>query len=381
MPTSPRFRAICLGSLLLTAACHKESGAPGPKDSGPVQKVVGMVTDVGGRGDQSFNDSALRGLELWAAGDAASIQKSLPEDLAKRPNPIVPLGVKPVVVQSKNPEDYEPNLQLLVDQGVDLTVANGFMLENALETVAKRNPDARFLLVDTPLADANGKPITLPNVRTVVFRENEGSFLAGALAAYASQSGKVGFVGGMDLPLIQRFEVGFRAGAEQGRPDRKMEVIPSYTGNFDNVASGKQVAQDLIGRGVDVLFHAAGTDGLGVIQAVKEARAAGKKVWVIGCDSDQFSQAPQAVLSSMVKHADLAVYETVRDLTANKFTAGDLTWGLAEQGVGLTPVRVEFPGKASALARIAQLERQIASGSLRVPSRRAELETPAPGQP
>lgn len=366
----PRLRPLLVLSVCLFAlACKKEGASSAPSAA---RFTVGLVTDVGGRGDHSFNDSALRGLEQWAAGTPEGLAKTLPEALRNRQPPIAPLGVKPIIVQSKAPEDYEPNLQLLVDQGASLAVATGFMLENALEAVAKRNPDARFLLIDSPLLDAQGKSIALPNVRTLVFRENEGGYLAGALAAYASETGKVGFVGGMNLPLIQRFEAGFVAGAKSGRPDRPLEVVSSYTGSFDNVGAGKQVAQDLLGRGVDVIYHAAGTDGLGVIQAVKEARAAGKKVWAIGVDSDQSHLAPEAVLTSMVKRVDLAVYEAARDLVAGKFDGGDRSWGLAEQGVALAPIRVDFPNKAAALERVAELEKQIASGALKVPSRAPE---------
>ena len=127
------------------------------------------------------------------------------------------------MLQSKAQEDYEPNLQLLVDQGAALTIGVGFMLENAVEAVARRNPEARFLLIDSPLLDAQGSPFTLPNVRTVVFREEEGSFLVGALAGLVTRTGKVGFVGGMEIPLINKFEAGFRAGVmtHQPRPRRR----------------------------------------------------------------------------------------------------------------------------------------------------------------
>ena len=370
-------RALGVMALVgLSAGCRKDA-------RGPVshQLKVGLVTDVGGRGDHSFNDSALTGLEDWAGGTAQSIQQTLPEALQHRDPPIVPLGVKILVVQSKNPEDYEPNLQLLTDVGAGLVIATGFMLENALETVARHNPETHFLLIDTPLLDSDGQPISLPNVRTVVFREQEGSYLAGVLAAYATETGKVGFVGGMDLPLIQRFEAGFRAGARQGRPGHPAEVVVSYTGNFDNVASGKQVGQDLIGRGVDVLYHAAGSDGLGVIQAVKEARENGQAVWAIGCDGDQSRLAPQAVLTSMVKRVNLAVYEATRELTRNRLTGGDLTWGLREQGVALVPIVLDFPRKAEALERIAKMDAKISSGALVIPSRRAELDPFLAGQP
>lgn len=377
-------RATSLLLLTLLCSCSKKkeehaAGAPAQASS-----KVGLVTDVGGRGDHSFNDSALRGLELWAAGQRhgrtgyqtvslAEVQKDLPPDLAQRKPPIAPLAITPVVLQSKTQEDYEPNLQLLVDQGVALTVGTGFMLENAVEAVAQRNPDARFLLIDSPLMNAQGKPFTLPNVRTVIFREEQGAFLVGALAGLATQTGKVGFVGGMEIPLIKKFEAGFRAGLLTTRPQAAQVLLASYTGSFDNVGAGKQVAQDLLAKGADVIFHAAGSDGLGVIQAVKEARAAGKQVFAIGCDSDQAHLAPEAVLTSMVKRVDLAVYQAASDLVQNRFTAGDQALGLKEAGVTYAQVTVDFPGKAEALARVEALRAQVVEGKIQVPSSSTEL--------
>lgn len=342
-------------------------------------KTVGLVTDVGGRGDQSFNDSALRGLEAWAAAaqfknggyealSPADLARSIPNDLKER---VATLGVKPLVLQSRAQEDYQPNLQLLVDQGADLVVGTGFMLENAIEAVARANPSARFLLIDSPLLDSQGRPTELPNVRTVIFREEEGSFLAGALAGFVAQK-KVGFVGGMEIPLIKKFEAGFRAGLRVTKPTA--EVVVAYTGSFDNVAAGKQLAADMLAKGVEVIFHAAGSDGLGVIQAVKEARAAKKNVFVIGVDSDQAHLAPEAVLSSMVKRVDWAVYQATRDLTQGTFTAGDVALGLKEGGVVLADVTVDFPKKASALEKLASLREDVMSGRVKVPSNQAELD-------
>jgi basic membrane protein A and related proteins len=269
------------------------------------------------------------------------------------------------------PEDYEPNLQTLVDEGVSLAVGVGFMLENAVETVARRNPDAKFLLIDSPLVSADGKPYTLPNVRTVMYREEQGSFLVGALAGLASKNNKVGFVGGMEVPLIKKFEAGFRAGVAATNP--KATVLVNYTGSFDNVAAGKQVGQDLVQKGADVVYHAAGSDGMGVIQAVKEARAAGKAVYVIGVDSDQSHLAPEAVLTSMLKRVDLGVYEAVRDLSQGKLTGGDVMLGLKEGGVTYAPVRVEFPGKAEALQKVEALRQRVIAGELKVPATAADL--------
>lgn len=371
----------CAAALALSA-CRSKEGAgaqgapsPGPAAAAPSQKV-GLVIDVGGRGDHSFNDSALRGLETWAAGKALSanrytplppgaLEASLPQELRTLTPPIRAVAVEPVVLSSKAQEDYEPNLQLLVDQGAGLVIATGFMLENATETVARRNPSARFLLIDSTLLDPAGNPIGLPNVRSVVFREEEGSFLAGALAGLVTK-GTVGFVGGMEISLVKKFEAGFRAGVATTNPAAR--VLAAYTGNFDDVAAGKQVGADLLAKGADVLFHAAGSDGVGVIQAVKEARAGGAQAWAIGVDSDQHHLAPDAVLTSMVKRVDLAVYEAARDVAAGRFTAGDTALGLAQKGVGLAEVRAEFPGKAEALAKVEALRQRIVSGGLTIPA-------------
>ena len=252
--------------------------------------TIGLALDVGGRGDQSFNDGALRGLEAMAAGlrytargyeplTDAEYSALLPADVRAKGLPH--LGIPaPLVLSGKAQEDYEPNLQLLVDQGVELVVAVGFMMEPSVRAVAARNPGAKFLLLDSPVLTADRKPTTLPNVRAVVFREHEGSFLAGALAGALTQTGKLGFVGGMQLPLIKKFETGFRAGVLTVNPAAGKDLLVAYTGTFDDEKKGIEVGRDLYSRGCDVVFHAAGLDGLGVIKAAEKA---GKLV--IGVDS------------------------------------------------------------------------------------------------
>ncbi|PZR04853.1 MAG: BMP family ABC transporter substrate-binding protein [Archangium gephyra] len=358
--------------VLALCACRSRD-----KDTSPKGPVVGLVTDVGGRGDQSFNDSALRGLEAWAANmksvDGKYVALSASERAALVPPElnVAPLGIKPVVVQSKAQEDYQPNLQLIVDFGADLIVGVGFMLENSVEAVAKENPQSKFLLIDSPVMDAKGTLAPLPNVRTVVFKEEEGSFLVGALAGLVAR-GKVGFVGGMEIPLIKKFEAGFRAGVRTTNPGA--EVLIQYTGSFDNVAHGKQAAQDLVAKGCEVIFHAAGSDGNGVIQAVKEARAAGSNVFVIGVDSDQSHLAPDAVLTSMVKRVDYAVWLSANDLKNGTFGAGDSAMGLKEGGVTYAPVRVDVPEKAAMLAHVEALRAKVVAGQVKVPSNTTELE-------
>jgi basic membrane protein A len=381
-------RRVLLGVLLAVTGCKKAQDvkAPSPQEGQRPLRAVGLVTDIGGRGDQSFNDSALRGLEAWAAGASftngayqplapAAREATLPPEFKAR---VRSLAIKPLVVQSKVQEDYQPNLQLVVDQGASLVIGVGFALENAVETVAKQNPDSRFLLIDSQVLDAKGAVLRLPNVRTVVFKEHEGSYLAGALAGLVAKE-TVGFVGGMEIPLIKKFEAGFKAGVKTTNP--KARVLVQYTGSFDNVQHGKQAGADLLNKGAEVVFHAAGSDGSGVIQAVKEARAGGKPVFAIGVDSDQSHLAPEAVLTSMVKRVDLAVWQAVADLDANAFTAGDVVMGLGEGGVTLAPVTLDFPGKSEALARVEALRAAVVSGAIVVPPTDEALQAYTPPAP
>lgn len=395
-----RFQVLALAALLCACSKKKEEPAPGTtaqaaSPSAPAEKKplpVGLVIDVGGRGDHSFNDAALRGLELWAAGKryeggryvdapAEEVRQSISSDLAAVAPDLKPLPIQPLVLQSKAQEDYAPNLQLLVDQGAKLTIGNGYLLANAVRDVATENPQALFLLIDSLVLDAQGKPKQLPNVRTVLFKEQEGSFLVGALAGLVTKTGKVGFVGGIEVPLIKRFEVGYRAGVKTTNPKAAESLMGVYTGSFNNVGAGKQVAQDLIAKGADVVFHAAGADGLGVIQAVKEARAAGKVVYAIGCDSDQSHLAPDAILTSMVKHTDLAVYQASKDLVEGKLGAGEQVLGLKENGVGMADVRVELPAKAETLQKVEALRQRIVAGQLTVPGTSTELASFQAGAP
>lgn len=363
-----RLATCCV--LFLVCGCRKKQAA----------HTVGVALDVGGRGDQSFNDGALRGIEVMAAGlrytahgyeplPDAEYAAALPADLRGRPFPHLGIA-QPLVLAGKAQEDYEPNLQLLVDQGSELVVAVGFMMEPAVRAVSQRNPNARFLLLDSPVLDAAGKPTTVPNVRAVVFREQEGSFLAGALAGEVAK-GRIGFVGGMQLPLIRKFEAGFRAGVRQVNP--KAEVLVAYTGTFDDEKKGVEVGQDLYGRGCDVVFHAAGLDGLGVIRSAQQA---GKLV--IGVDSDQRHVAPKNVLTSMVKHADVAVYLAVKDIMEGRFSGGDVVLGLKEDGVGLAPVEKGMAPEA-ALADVEKLRAAVIEGKVKAPATLDELARFTPG--
>jgi basic membrane protein A and related proteins len=380
-------KKLALG-LAAAAALYPLAGCKGNSEKsaggGDGGVKIGLVTDVGGRGDQSFNDGALRGLEMWVAGKKytaggyqplsdAELKAAIPESL--KDAGIKPLSVTPVVLASKAAEDYEPNLNLLVTEKVALAVGVGFMIENAVEASAKKHPETRYLLIDSPILDAQNKPYTLPNVQTVVFREHEGSFLAGALAGLVTKTNKVGFVGGMALPLIKKFEAGYIAGIKTTNPQAADQAKRVYTGSFDNSSAGKRAALDLYGQDIDIVYHAAGADGLGVIQAAKE-----QKKLAIGVDSDQSHLAPENVLTSMVKQVDYAIYTSVKSVVENKFQAGDSALGLKENGVGLAPIKLDFPNKQAALARVEKLRKAVIDGKIRVPATLEELQsfTPPP---
>jgi basic membrane protein A len=348
--------ALCIG-------CGKPTG--GTK--------IGLVTDVGGRGDLSFNDSALRGLENWAAGKkyevsgyrdltAADYDATIPGDLRSLGVKIEKLDVTPVVLQSQAQQQYEPNIQTLIEEGAVLVIGVGYMLKPSIEAQAKKNPKTRFLLID--------EVVQLDNVASYVYKEHEGSLLVGAMAGLVTKTNVVSFVGGMEIPLIKKFEVGYTAGVRATNP--KAQVLAAYTGKFDSPQDGSKVATDHIAKNADVLYHASGTCGLGVIT---EAARSGR--FAIGVDSDQYETAEEnakkAVLTSMIKHVDLAVYEGIRETVQGRFKGGTRVLGLKEGGVGYAPVRVDIPNKAEVLARIEQLKKLIIEGKLVAPSTAEEL--------
>ena len=308
------------------------SGATGKKI------LVGVVFDSGGLGDKSFNDSA------WAG-----IQRSVKE-----------FAITEKHIESKNEKDFETNLTAMADAGCDLVFAIGITQQKALETVAPKYPNVKFAIVD-----AN---VTAPNVRSLLFTEQEGSFLAGYLAALTTKTKKVGFVGGMEIPLIKKFQAGYEAGVKTADPS--VEVLPAkYTGNWDSQDKGKVAANILYSSGADIVYHAAGRAGLGVIAAAKEQ---GK--FAIGVDSDQDEVAKGSVLTSMIKRVDEAVYQTIKDTSTGKFTAGNKLYDLKIGGVGLSEMKYtkDKVGKEN-LDKIAQVSAKIVKGEIKVPANPDEL--------
>jgi basic membrane protein A len=322
------------------------SGAAVPPTGDAVD--VGVVFDLGGRGDKSFNDGAYLGAER--------AEKEL--------------GVRVRFIEPGEGSDREAGLRLLAAEGMDLVVGVGFIFTDDLTQLAKEYPNTKFAGVDYSVAtDAAGKVILPPpNLAALKFREEQGSFLVGALAALVGKSKKVGFVGGMDFPLIQKFEMGYKAGVKKVCPD--CEVISQYAGvtpeAFRNPGKGKELALSQYQQGVNVIFHASGSTGLGVFEA---ARQTGKLA--IGVDADQFKEAPGFVLTSMVKGVDNAVFDAIRRVKEGRFAGGIYQYGLAENGVGYVyDANNEKLIPADVRARLESLKQDIIAGKITVPSTR-----------
>ncbi len=263
---------------------------------------VGLVLDKGGRDDKSFNAAAVKG--------AQEAELKLP-------------GVKVKIIEGRD-DNPEPIFRNLVDKKYDLVIAIGFSQAQTLEKVAKASPSARFVLVDAEIKD-------VPNVQSIIFEEHEGAFLVGAIAGWTTKTGKVGFIGGMDIPLIRRFLMGYEAGVRYAL--KKDAVITSHfagvTGAaWNNPPKGKELALTQYASGVDIIFAAAGATGLGVFDGAES-----QKKLAIGVDSNQNGIKPGYVLTSMIKKVDVAVFDSIKDSYDGGFKPGPLRLGLKDGGV------------------------------------------------
>lgn len=260
-----------------------------------------VVFDMGGKFDKSFNEGVWNGV------------KKFTEET----------GIEVMEFEVTNETQREQAMRRMVDKGATIVLGVGFAQADAISKVAAENPDVQFSIIDVGWLDA-------PNLRQYVFKEHEGSFLVGVAAAKASQTGKVGFVGGQDIGLISRFACGYVGGVKSILPNA--EVYENMTGStpaaWNDPARGAELTRSQIDRGADVVYHAAGGTGVGVIQAAADA---GKLA--IGVDSNQNGLAPGSVLTSMLKRVDVAAYETFMDAKNNAFTSGVQVLGIAEGGV------------------------------------------------
>jgi basic membrane protein A len=294
-----------------------------------------IVYDFGGKFDRSFNQSASVGVERFKKETGIPVREFEITNAAQR----------------------EQIMTQLARRGATIIVAVGFTQASAVEDVARRFPGVKFTLIDGT--------VDLPNVQSVNFREQESSFLCGVLAALASKTGKIGFVGGMDIPLIRKFALGYRAGARYVNP--RIEIFENMTGTtpaaWGDPTKGAELARSQFGRGADVIFHAAGATGIGVMQA-----AADEGKLSIGCDSNQDYLHPGSVLTSALKCVDVAVYRAVTAARDGSWRGGPQMLGLAENGVDWTldeyNRRLITPEMEQ---RVNQARADIISGKLTVP--------------
>lgn len=294
---------------------------------------IGMVTDVGGVNDQSFNQSAWEGL-----------QKSKKE-----------LGIKASYQESKQDADYQSNLETLYDASNDLIWGIGFKMADALLKAAKQNPKQKYAIIDYSFGDK-----TPPNVMGIMFKAEEGAFLAGFIAAKMSKTKTIGFIGGMSVPIIHSFQYGFKAGAKHA--NKNIVVLEQYAESFTDAAKGKAIANQMISKNADVVFHAAGAVGDGVIEAAKE-----KNKMAVGVDRDQNYLAPKNVITSSLKRVDNAIFQVSVDLKKGIFKGGTTqNFGLKDGAVDIAPTTKNMvPGEL--LNEVEALKKKIADGKIKAP--------------
>ena len=299
--------------------------------------TVGVVYDLGGLGDMSFNDGVAAGL---AKANAAH-------------------GIKVLHVESKNANDFEANIRSLVEQNVDLVINVGSMQKSPLSRISKEFPNQKFLLIDTFL-DAT-------NVRSLTFKEHEGSFLAGYLSGLMFK--KIGFVSGMKIPVVLKFYSGYVAGAKTANPN--VEVLaPKFLGSWNNINSAKTAADILYKQGAEVIYQLTGRAGIGVLKSAKQN---GK--YAIGVDSDQDHFYPGSVLTSMVKKVDSVIFSNISDLINDRFSFGEQSYGLEEDAVALSEMKYtrKIVGEEN-IKKIERIKQKILAGKIEVPVNEVQLK-------
>ncbi|WP_433464575.1 BMP family lipoprotein [Spirillospora sp. CA-128828] len=333
---------------LSASACGGKKADTGGGDEGGKKTLkIGLAFDIGGRGDQSFNDSAAAGL-----------------DKAKKD-----LDVKTEEISAKPDEpdsDKESRLRLLANKGYNPVIGVGFAYTASINKVAKDFPNTKFLVVDADQCKVEGA-----NVSGACFSEEQGSYLVGAAAALKSKTGTIGFIGGVNVPLINKFFAGYQAGAKKAKPGIKvlpakyLTQPPNFNG-FKDAGLGNEAAKGQLDQNADVIYHAAGGAGIGVIKTVGAA-----KKWAIGVDSDQYNQPAVAgvkdyILTSMEKHVDVAVYDFVESVANGSFKAGTKQYNLQNNGIGYAT----SGGHVDDIkAKLDELKADIVSGKITVPTK------------
>ena len=331
-----RFALAALGVLVLLAACGGDDGESA-EETAPAESDVkiALVTDVGQLNDRGFNQLAYQGL-----------QRAEKE-----------LGIEIRVAQSRSAADYVPNHTSLARQGFDLIIGVGFVQGEAVASAAKSFPDTKYAIIDVDQTTLPGKPA---NVLGVLFREEQAGYLAGVLAGLSAKKSPpvVSSVGGFKEPPVDRFIAGFQAGATYSKPG--VETLNGYSSDWDDQAKCKELALNQIARGSTVVFQVAGGCGLGALDAARE-----RGVWGIGVDADQSFLGPH-VLTSAMKRVDEAVFRISRSVTDETWKGGlNVTFGLAEEGVGLGKVSTDVPQEHR--STLADVQRKILAGEIEIP--------------
>jgi basic membrane protein A len=309
---------------------------------------VGIVFDIGGKNDRSFNAAAWEGVKR-----------------AERELPICLYDVEP-----GNPTSIEPAMRAFAEKNFDLIIGVGFAQSPIMSNVARDYPNIKFAIVDGVIMEEDGKT-PKSNVASLVFREHEGSYLVGMIAAAKSKTGVLGFVGGMDIPLIHRFKTGYEEGAKAVNPNAR--VVSNFVGVTDgawnNPGKGKELALSQIEKGADVIFTAAGNSGLGAFDAVEQYGKTNGEAnkFVIGVDSNQNGVKPGFVLTSMVKRVDNAVYDVVKEVLGGRFKGGFHNFGLDKDGVAYS---MDDNNKAliseDIIKKVEEAKRKITAGEIKV---------------
>ena len=319
------------------ASSEEETEAETEEDSDGTGFKIGMVTDVGGVNDGSFNQSAWEGLQR--AGEA--------------------FGCEVKYIESKGDADYVPNIESFLDEDYDLIVCVGYMMADAVRDAAELYPDQKFAIID----DASNAD--LDNVTCMMFEQEQASYLVGLAAGYTTESNIVGFVTGAANETMNSFGYGYCAGVLDANPDAT--ILQYNANNFGDASGGKTAVNTMVTKGADVVFHAAGGTGIGVIDGCKE-----NKIWAIGVDSDQSPLAPETILTSALKRVDNACYDATKKTILGTLEGGVETYDLAAGGVDIAPTTDNL--SKDVLEKIEKAKKDIIAGDLVVPKNQEEFE-------
>ena len=319
------------------ASSEEETEAETEEDIDGTGFKIGMVTDVGGVNDGSFNQSAWEGLQRAAEN----------------------FGCEVKYIESKGDADFVPNIESFLDEDYDLIICTGYVMADAVRDAAELNPDQKFAIVD----DASNAD--LDNVTCMMFEQEQASYLVGLAAGYTTESNVVGFVVGQANETMNSFGYGYLAGVLDANPDA---TILQYNANsFGDASAGKTAVNTMVTKGADVVFHAAGGTGLGVIDGCKE-----NGIWAIGVDSDQSPLAPETILTSALKRVDNACYDATKKAILGTLEGGVATYDLAAGGVDIAPTTDNL--SKDVLEKIEKAKKDIIAGDLVVPKNQEEFE-------